>query len=115
MAGLDSASESFSVFLFLTGLGRCVGFVVNLDLLQSAAWMVCVLDPPHVSFWAGSGGHQRTPPGIVCSLSLSEGDLMFTLLLLCQSVLHQRVCYQALCFQWFLASLLCEFAALRAL
>ena len=35
--GLDAASESFLVFLFLTGLGRCVGFVMNLDLYLSVA------------------------------------------------------------------------------
>ena len=35
--GLGTASGSFLVFLFLTGLGRCIGFVVNLDLNLSAS------------------------------------------------------------------------------
>ena len=37
MVGLGAASGSFLVFLFLTSLGRCIGFVVNLDLNLSAA------------------------------------------------------------------------------
>ena len=43
--GLGAASESFLVILFLTGLGRCVGFVVNLDLNLSAA--IYCLDDLH--------------------------------------------------------------------
>ena len=35
VAGLEAASEFLLVFLFLTG--RCIGFVVNLDLNLSAA------------------------------------------------------------------------------
>ena len=37
VVGLDAASEFFLVFLFLTGLGRCIGFLMNLDLNLSAA------------------------------------------------------------------------------
>ena len=82
VAGFGAASKFFLVFLFLTGLGRCVGFVMNLGLNLSAA--ICclddpVLDPLHVSFWVGLYGHQQTPLGIVCNLSLFKGDWMFTL------------------------------------
>ena len=45
VVGLDAASGFFLVFLFLTGLGRCVGFVMNLDLNLSAA--ICCLDGLH--------------------------------------------------------------------
>ena len=45
MVGLDGASKSFLVILFLTGLGRCIGFVTNLDLNLSAA--ICCLDSLH--------------------------------------------------------------------
>ena len=100
--GLDAASESFLMFLFLTGLGRCVGFVVNLDLYLSVA--IRCLDGLRFRstsrfFLGGVGGHQHTPPRIVCSLLLFEGDWMFALLLLCQSDLHRGVCFQALRFQ----------------
>ena len=35
--GVDIASGFFLAGLFLTGLGRCVGFVMNLDLNLPAA------------------------------------------------------------------------------
>ena len=37
VAHFEAAFMFFLVFLFLTGLGRCIGFVMNLDLYLSAA------------------------------------------------------------------------------
>ena len=37
VVGFGATSKFFLVFLFLTGLGRCIGFVMNLDLNLSAA------------------------------------------------------------------------------
>ena len=59
VVGLDGAPESLLVILFLTGLGRCVGFVMNLDLNLSAA--ILCLDGLHFRstshfFLGGVGG-----------------------------------------------------------